>query len=125
MGHVNRKYKSAFAKVRCGIAPLGLKTGRYSNGTYNPPDQWICVFCDLKAMDDEMHALCRCSKHDFLRQQLYYNASLIENDFMNMSDEQKLVFLMSNEKIFRETARTCYWILVHRNDILYHKNMNP
>jgi hypothetical protein len=44
----------------------------------------------------------------------------INADFINMNDEQKSLFVLSNPEIAKLAAKTCYNILLTRFDKLYH-----
>ena len=50
------KYKSAFSKFRCGVAPLRIETGRYENLNV---DSRVCFNCNNE-VEDEKHVLLQC-----------------------------------------------------------------
>ena len=41
---VQNKYKSAYAKFRCGVAPIKIETGRYGVNRV-PPEAHLCMQC--------------------------------------------------------------------------------
>ena len=47
---IPKAHKSAFAKFRCGTAPLRLETGRYEN---IPEQLRICPLCKTKPETEE------------------------------------------------------------------------
>jgi hypothetical protein len=51
--HISSRYTSAFAKFRCGVAPLRIETGRYENKIVN---ERVCFICH-EQIEDEKHAL--------------------------------------------------------------------
>ena len=70
-------------------------------------------------METEIHVLTQCQAYEPLRNLLYNQAKEINEEFSNMNDEQKCMFLLSNSEIARLSAKTCYYILQARYDILY------
>jgi hypothetical protein len=49
------RYRSAFAKFRCEVAPLKIETGRYERKELN---ERLCINCDN--LEDEKHVLLKC-----------------------------------------------------------------
>ena len=92
--------RSAFAKFRCGVAPTRLETGRYEN---------------LKLK--ERH----CPVYSDFRNNFFTEVLKVNRNFMSLSDCQKMVFLFSNQDVFRIVAKTCNFILKKRNEVLYCK----
>jgi hypothetical protein len=111
-----KKHRSALAKFRCGVAPLRLETGRYENLDVN---NRICPICKQN-VETEIHVLTQCPAYQLLRNVLFDKAKDINADFINMNDEQKSMFVLSNPEIAKLTAKTCYNILLSRFDTLYH-----
>lgn len=46
-------------KLRAGVAPLRIETGRYEHGKYLPPHQRTCLCCNM-GIEDERHIICDC-----------------------------------------------------------------
>ena len=63
------RHRSAFAKFRCGVAPLRIETGRYEN---KPLEERICPFCD--EIENETHVLFNCYLYDDFRNELFRKA---------------------------------------------------
>ena len=108
------KHRSAFAKFRCGVAPLKIETGRYEN---IPLNQRNCPFCDK--VETELHAMLECQLYDDLRQSLFLKAVEVDGDFTGLSIDEKFVFLFSNPFMIRACAKTCFNILQRRTFLLY------
>ena len=51
--NVPSRYRSAFAKFRCGVAPLPIDTGCYENKNVN---ERVCFICHDR-IEDENHVL--------------------------------------------------------------------
>ena len=108
-------HRSAFAKFRCGVAPLRLETGRYEGLTVN---ERICPFCRTQ-IETEIHVITQCKTYESIRDSLFQKACVIYPDFNILTDEEKMVFLFSNQSMIRECAKTCWLILQRRSALLY------
>jgi hypothetical protein len=115
--HLTRAQRSALAKFRCGVAPIRLETGRFEG---LPVQMRLCQLCGADEVETEAHALICCNAFDDLRSPLFNAAIDVFNDFSNLSSIQKLVFILTNEKIIKYTAKTCQLILKKRQELLYY-----
>ena len=111
------RHRSAFAKFRCGVAPIKIETGRYENLDVN---QRICPFCS--SVEDKMHIILHCETYPDLRNNLFSNAnSLLPNcNFNVLNDIEKMKLLFSHPSLIRLCAKTCFKIIQMRNSLLYH-----
>ena len=103
------RHRSAFTKFRCGVAPLRIETGRYEN---KPLEERKCPFCD--EVENESHVVLSCYLYDDLRIALFNTALTFNPNFMDLTTEDKLIFLFSNLFMIRITAKTCFNILQRR-----------
>ena len=69
--------RSAFAKFRCGVAPLRIETGRYERLDM---DDRICPFCII-GVQTEDHVLLTCTLYNDLREKLFATISSHMPDF--------------------------------------------
>lgn len=115
LSNIQRRYKSAFAKFRFGVAPLKIETGRYENMAVNDRKCFIC----LDDVEDEKHVILTCPLYADLRRILYNECASFNVDFNNMSDDEKFLFLFSNNDVSVLVAKTCFSILSRRNSFLY------
>ncbi len=76
------------AQFRIGILPLHIERGRFSD---NRIDERVCLLCNSSEVENELHFLCVCTTYSNYRQNLY---SIVNNDFLNMSNDEKFVFLL-------------------------------
>ena len=74
-------HRSAFAKFRCGVAPIRLETGR-DEGL--PVDERVCPFCQID-VEDEMHVLLNCDIYDSIRSELLGKAVKVKYNFNLLS----------------------------------------
>ena len=103
------RHRAAFSKFRCGVAPLKIETGRYSG---LPVSERKCPFCD--SVEDESHVILDCYLYNDLRETLFDRASVLDHNFMNLTKQDKLVFLFTNTNMIRICAKTCLNILQRR-----------
>ena len=108
------RYRSAFAKFRCGVAPLKIETGRYERLDL---DKRLCFNCDN--IEDEKHVLLTCPLYEDLRQSLFIDIIQQNYMFLTLSDDEKFIFLFKNENVCSSVAKICHNILLRRNSILY------
>jgi hypothetical protein len=113
---VNRKQRQAFAKFRCGVAPIRIETGRYVGESV---DERVCKICNNGEVEDEEHCLIRCSAYDEVRVSLFSAANDINQEFHTYSDEEKFIFLMSNHILTDFVSKACLNILNLRSCEIY------
>ena len=65
--NISSRYRSAFAKFRCDVAPLRIETGRYENKNVNERVYIIC----RDQIEDEKHVLLDCPLFADLRESLF------------------------------------------------------
>ena len=109
------RYRSAFAKFRCEVAPLKIETGRYERKELN---ERLYINCDN--LEDEKHVLLQCPLYGDLRQSMFIDVVGHNNNFLTLSDNEKCIFLFNNDTVCNSVAKTCHNILLRRNSILYH-----
>ena len=111
------KHRSAFAKFRCGVAPIRLETGRYER---LPVEQRTCFHCE-GLIENEEHILLNCPLYHDLRANMFL--LLVEEfpDIERSTDRDKLVSILNCKlnKSIRTCAKTCFEILRKRRDLLY------
>ena len=90
------KHRSAFAKFRCGVAPIKIETGHYENLVV---EERICPFCSN--IEDEMHVILDCSVYKDLRITLLDNASDMYPGFKDLTNSEKFKILFSERRLIR------------------------
>ena len=108
-------HRSAYAKFRCGVAPLKIETGRYEGLAENDR---ICPFC-LNDLEDESHVILNCAMYQDIRKNLMLKAVSIDANFHHFNDFNKMKTLFSNKDLISCCAKTCFKILQERRNILY------
>ena len=79
------KHRSAFAKFRCGVAPIRLETGRYEN---IPENERLCPYCSV-FVEDEIHVMLNCNLYENERRFLLLKAIEINSEFYDFNDCEK------------------------------------
>ena len=83
-----RKKRSAYAKFRCGVAPIKLETGRYGLNRV-PVDQRLCEDCNV--VEGECHVIMYCILYTDILDQLFTEISEILYHFSTLTiDDQSL-----------------------------------
>ena len=108
----NRKKRSFVAQLRLGILPLNIEVGRFRGVKL---EERICEICKNNSIEDEFHFVCVCPAYICFRETLY-NSIDYEN-FINMDDFDKFLYLMRNEQSKIGTFLDKAW--QKRNAILY------
>ena len=62
--NLSRKHRSLIAKLKCGVLPLALETGRFKNV---PRVLRTCKVCDKNLFENEYHHLLHCEKLSYVR----------------------------------------------------------
>ena len=107
-------HRAAFAKFRCGVAPLKIEMGRYLGQTI---EQRLCPFCDN--VEDEIHVILHCPAYDTLREELFAKVSTQLHGFSQLGNVKTIITLFSTSTLVKIVAKTCFSILNTRNALLY------
>ncbi len=97
-----------FSKLKCGTAPLHIKTSRFEQPRLEAHEKY-CKVCNAENVEDEKHFFFLCPAFTDERQKLFHTVSTVYNGFndMYMSNDEKFIFLMSEPSVYRFTAKTC------------------
>jgi hypothetical protein len=103
----NRAHRSVFAQLRCGILPLKIETGRY---TQIPMDYRLCIFCNENVIENEMHFLFQCNFYSNIRINFWPKFINRCDNFDQMNNIEKVKIMMSNNvlKVASEFIYECY-----------------
>ena len=103
MGHTNIANRKEFTKLRLSAHQLQIERGRYTVPK-TPPDQRICKYCTNQCVESEQHFLLSCPLYRTEREDMieYLNTF---TTYSTMSDQEKLIFLMSYNNGDMEVVR--------------------
>ena len=96
------------AKFRSGTFPVAIETGRYNELGAN---ERKCFSCK-DAVEDEIHVLLQCPEYRALRDELLYEAEQVLDGFTNLSDTEKISFVLTNTSIVNASAKTCFFFFL-------------
>ena len=90
--------RALVAKIRLGIFPINVETGRYSG---KPRHKRKYLMCQDDLVEDEMHVLFKCKAYEQSRTNLFAQDLNIDLAFNWLCDERKLSFLVNQKNIIR------------------------
>ena len=110
-------HRSAYAKFRCGVAPIRLETGRYER---LPEELRLCFNCP-DSVENEEHVLLRCPTYSDQREIMFAVLSEEFPNICNMNDREQLSSILNCKinKSIRVCAKTCFEISKTRRGILF------
>ena len=113
-GNLTRSQRSLVVKLKAGVLPLHLETGRYKG---LPEERRICEICNSGRIESEMHHLYDCSNLQYVRNRhpIFKEAKCILDNDINQYDVTKTL-LSDNlketavwlEDMWRERRRQLY-----------------
>jgi hypothetical protein len=111
----NRAQRSVLAKLRCGVLPLEIETGRWKGV---PAEERFCTICKNALVEDEYHFVFVCEKYNDKR--IAFMNVIVSKypEFNNLDTEAKWKIIMS-ENLVNSTVRYIYEIYELRRNILY------
>ena len=109
---IQNKYRSAYAKLRCSVAPIKLETGRYGLNRV-PVDQRLREECNV--VEDECHVIMYCTLYIDIRDQLSTEIRDISCHFHTLTIDDQFLQIMSNTQYNRSASRAMYNILNRRH----------
>ena len=115
---ITRKcYRSAFAKFRCGVAPIKIETCRYGLN-WVPVEQRLCDECNL--IEDEFHVIMVCTRYIDIRTDAMNAISLIDYQFSTYTPHAQFIQMMSNPLLYKIVSKVLFCILNKRRHIHFH-----
>ena len=109
---ITRKfYRSAYAKFRCRVAPIKIKTCRYGLNRVSV-EQRLCDECNL--IEDEFHELMVCNKYINIRNDAMNSISDIDYHFPTYTTHTQFIQMMSNPLYYKIVSKALFCILNKR-----------
>ena len=94
------KLRRCLAKFRLSAHRLKIETDRFiGNKGYIKPEDRLCKTCTLSVVENEQHFLIKCPAYADLRNKLFSSINLGNPHFINYSEENKFLWLMSSENL--------------------------
>ena len=85
--NMSKYQRSLTAKLRMGILPLALETGRYTNTALKERG---CFYCNGE-IEDELHFICNCKLYTKYRETLFESMAKVFTDFSEMYVKEKFL----------------------------------
>ena len=102
-----KRYRSAYAKFRCGVVPIKIETCRYGLNRV-PVDQPVC---ETNVVEDEFHVIMLCSVIDDIRVQFMVSINEFNQDFKNLPLQELFTQIMSNPLYYKIVSKAMHSIL--------------
>ena len=100
--NINRYQRSLLAKLRMGILPLQIETGRYFR---KPLEDRLCLLCDQNNIEDEYHFLCQCPAFRSEREKILHTIP----NFQSLAPNELFIQLMKSDvKILSAFVEKCW-----------------
>ena len=113
--NLNRTQRSLIAKLRLGILPINIETGRHAGLAR---EERYCPLCKNNEVESETHVILHCPFYAVPRSSMLEHANSINEMFKDLSNSNKIGFLTSNINMIRKTARFVSTMLSIRETIL-------
>ena len=90
------------AKIRLGVLPIRLETGRYERPKLTA-EQRFCQQCTLNLPENEIHFILECPSTSFIRDKLLNEVN--DPNFPFLNNMEKLKYLMNSSEIVKQTSK--------------------
>ena len=87
---MSKYQRSLTARLRLGILPIAIETGRFTN---TPLNERNCFYC-VKENEDELHFVCQCKLYSHYREKLFESMLKSCSNFKDLSDKEKFLKIM-------------------------------
>ena len=86
--------RKCFMSFRISSHKLEIERGRHKRLSV---EKRVCIYCNSNTVEDEKHFIFECSLYDSLRQNFFTEIKNLCKHFSNLSQEARLIWLMTNE----------------------------
>ena len=117
----NPAHRISITKLRLGVHSLRIQTGKYENrGASIPVEDRKCLVCKRNYVEDEQHFLLHCNGYVNIRNDLHSLISQTDSHFANLSDYDKMMYLLKldNDNTCKIIAKYTYLMFQKRKEIL-------
>ena len=96
--NMGRGHRRILAEFRSRNIPVAVETGRYTKPKI-PLAERLCKFCGSAIVAGEIHFLTDCEFYSDIRYELFHYANIINTDFLSLTSEGKLIYLIQNSAL--------------------------
>ena len=121
----NPAHRISVTRLRLGAHALRIQTGKYENkGASIPVEERTCLICNRNHIEDEQHFLMYCQEYDDIRHELHSVISKTGSFFTNLTDEDKIKYLLTldNENTSKIIGKYIHLMFQKRKEILKSKS---
>ena len=121
----NPAHRISVTRLRLGAHALRIQTGKYENkGASIPVEERTCLICNRNRIEDEQHFLMYCQEYDDIRHELHSVISKTDSFFTNLTDEDKIKYLLTldNENNPKIIGKYIHLMFQKREEILKSKS---
>ena len=116
--YMPRARRSLYAQFRCGILPLNIETGRYTN---TRPEERVCKICCSGEVEDELHFVLVCKAYREDRTLLFEKLTLETPALTVMPLLEKFHFLLTKGSFYLPKFISNIW--GKRQELLFKTNI--
>ena len=113
--NLERNHRSLVSKLKSGILPLRLETGRYKGMKRH---ERLCQVCNNGDVEDEIHFLYKCDKLEIIRKTYVENIHKMY-PYLKKADKVKTLKICLTQEHLKEFAQWLENMVNARKDILY------
>ena len=113
--YMPRAQRSLYAQFRCGILPLSIETGRYTNTSV---EERVCTICSNGDVEDEFHFVLVCEAYREDRNLLFAKLNVEAPNLSHMTSQE--FFLLNNGSLYLPKFISNIW--EKRQKLLYKIN---
>ena len=125
----NRHHQVALTKFRISSHNLRIETGRYENNPKLKPHERFCIFCDMNAVENEIHFLLECPLYVEERYPLLQVCQIEIEQLSELGQEETFIEIMKskNGKVIAALSKYVYLSMLKRckSDSRGQKSVNP
>ena len=103
--NVPRFQRRTLAKLRIGVLPLEIETGRHSRPS-TPLDQRLCKLCNMNEVETELHFLLVCPLYEDQRVTLCDKARDLNVNFNELNHVEQMTYLVKEARLQGCLAKT-------------------
>ena len=113
--NIPRNHRSLVSKLKVGIPPLHIQTGRWKDTT---PENRICYACDESKLENDYHFVIHCDAYIKTRTE-FSQDKVYETELDIEGDEAELVNKLLSPEAIQMTGRYFEKMFQERKDIMY------
>ncbi len=102
--------------VIIGVTPIRIEIGHYEQLAQNDRK---CILYQADSIESEEHLILKCDAYADIRDDLFAQTRTIYPHLNNLSDSDKLSFILSSHLTTAQSALTCHNILQQRRNLIY------